>query len=116
MWETFSYVNGLKRHKVAEMILENADPLESPDKTKNVQMNINGKAYIEVIAYDIDQTTDRVILKLNNKNQKLFYSSDHFYGKFNSKKLLLFDRNPKMTEKLVKIDFLFIKENIKKYK
>ena len=58
----------------------------------------------------------RVILKLNNKNQKLFYCSDHYYVKFNSKKLLLFDRSPKMTGKLVKITFLFIKENIRKYK
>ena len=58
----------------------------------------------------------RVILKLDNKNQKLFFCSDHFYVKFNSKKLLLFDQSPKMTGKLVKIDFLFIKENIRKYK
>ena len=52
-------MNGLKRHKVAEMILENSDPLESPDKTKNLQMNINGKAYIEVIADNIDPNLDR---------------------------------------------------------
>ena len=56
------------------------------------------------------------ILKLNNTNQKLFFCGDHFYVKFNSKKLLLFDRSQKMTGKLVKIAFLFIKENIRKYK
>ena len=57
-----------------------------------------------------------VILKLDNKNQKLFFCSDHFYVKLNSKKLLLFDRSPKMPRKLVKINFLFIKENIRKDK
>ena len=46
----------------------------------------------------------RVILKLDNKNQKLFLCSDHSYVKLNSKELLLFDRNPKMPRKLVKVD------------
>ena len=51
----------------------------------------------------------RVILKLDNKNQKLLLCSE-----LNSMQLLLFDQSPKMPRKLVKIYFLFIKENIRK--
>ena len=50
----------------------------------------------------MDCTVGRVILKLDNKNQKLFFCSDNFYVKLNSKKLLLFDQSPEMTRKLVK--------------
>ena len=47
--KTFPDVDSLKRHEKAEMILDHADPLESPDKLQHLSLNKNGEPYIEVM-------------------------------------------------------------------
>ena len=47
--QIFPDVDSLNRHEKAEMILDHADPLESPDKLQNLGLNKNGEPFIEVM-------------------------------------------------------------------
>ena len=78
------------------------------------QLSQSGACFLGSVVASGGCPVGRVILKLDNKNQNLFFCSYYYYVEFNSKQLLQFDQSPKMPRKLVKINFLFIKENIRK--
>ena len=67
--KTFSGKDFLDRHNIAEMIVNHADPLESPDNAKKLVINEDGEPYLEVISNDCNK---------NNPIALIYFENDHF--------------------------------------